>query len=322
MKVSIIIPVYNVSNYVERCLQSVMAQTYTDIECIIVDDCTPDDSIEKCEKLIAEYNGPICFKILHHEKNRGLSAARNTGIDAASSDYIFFLDSDDWLYPNCIDLLYNAINDDNSIEMVIGNYYYESDLVFPPLKLKQASYDCGLLQLYIDNQYYMMVWNKLYKRSFINQHHIRFIEGLIHEDIPWSFCCACEMKKMVVINDITYYYRVRDNSIQSGTDSLVHEKNYGIAQLEVLNYVWKYRQLWTPTLFHYITFELLYYYRDHQSIQKWYYQKLREYSFWTMSEIYRLSKSRKLLLLHIHRFLPSKIGFYYFSKLCNFFYHI
>ena len=83
MKVSIIVPIYNVSEYIERCIKSVMAQTYTDIECILVDDCTPDNSVAICEHMVAEYHGPITFKILHHEHNRGLSAARNTGLKSS-----------------------------------------------------------------------------------------------------------------------------------------------------------------------------------------------------------------------------------------------
>ena len=93
--VSVIIPVYQVSDYVERCLLSVMNQTYQNIECIIVDDCSTDDSVAKCDRLISTYKGPIKFQILHHERNRGLSAARNTGTDAATGEYIFYLDSDD-----------------------------------------------------------------------------------------------------------------------------------------------------------------------------------------------------------------------------------
>ena len=82
MKVSIIIPVYNVSAYIERCVKSVMSQTYSgDIECILVNDATPDDSIAIAEHLIADYNGPFQFLILSHDHNRGQSAARNTGID-------------------------------------------------------------------------------------------------------------------------------------------------------------------------------------------------------------------------------------------------
>ena len=86
IKVSIIIPVYNVSAYIERCIKSVINQTYYDIECIIVDDATPDDSITKCEQMIAAYDVPIRFSILHHQQNRGLSAARNTGTEVATGE--------------------------------------------------------------------------------------------------------------------------------------------------------------------------------------------------------------------------------------------
>ena len=88
MNVSIIIPVYNVSLYIERCIKSVMNQTYQDIECILVNDASPDNSITIAERLIADYDGSIQFRILNHEHNKGQSAARNTGIKAASGDYI------------------------------------------------------------------------------------------------------------------------------------------------------------------------------------------------------------------------------------------
>ena len=89
IKVSIIIPVYNVSAYIERCVRSVMRQTYSHIECILVDDATQDDSIGQCKQMIAVYQGPIQFLILSHQQNRGLSAARNTATDAATGEYVF-----------------------------------------------------------------------------------------------------------------------------------------------------------------------------------------------------------------------------------------
>ena len=118
--VSIIIPVFRISGYIQRCIESVINQTYKDIECIIVDDGTQDDSIEKCEKLIKEYKGPIIFKIIHHEVNRGLSAARNTGTDAATGKYLYYLDSDDYISSNCIEKLVSYAIEDESIEMVQG----------------------------------------------------------------------------------------------------------------------------------------------------------------------------------------------------------
>lgn len=121
IRVSIIIPVYNVSDYIEMCISSVMRQTYPHIECVIVDDASPDDSIEKCQRLIANYLGPISFLILHHDHNRGVSAARNTGTDAAKGDFIFYLDSDDEIAPYCIEKLVEPLMTDCTIEMVQGN---------------------------------------------------------------------------------------------------------------------------------------------------------------------------------------------------------
>ena len=87
MKVSIIVPIYNVEKYVVNCIQSVMNQTYTGcIECILVDDYSPDDSIKLIENELKRYDGNVVFKILHHERNRGLSGARNTGIKASTGD--------------------------------------------------------------------------------------------------------------------------------------------------------------------------------------------------------------------------------------------
>ena len=110
-KVSIIIPVYNVELYIAECLQSVMNQTYQgQLECIVVDDCGTDRSMEIVARMIAGYDGPIEFRVLHHEKNMGLSCARNTGIDAVTGDYVFFLDSDDWISYDCIDYLVSLVN--------------------------------------------------------------------------------------------------------------------------------------------------------------------------------------------------------------------
>ena len=89
--VSIIVPIYNVEPYVEACVRSVMSQTYRgSIECIMVDDCGSDGSVQIVEKIIEGYDGSIQFMMLHHNHNRGLSAARNTGLNAASGDYLFF----------------------------------------------------------------------------------------------------------------------------------------------------------------------------------------------------------------------------------------
>ena len=123
MNVSIIIPVYNVAPYIEDCLRSVIGQTYRGvIECLIVDDRGTDDSIAIAERLIKDYSGPIRFEILHHEHNRGVAAARNTGALKAKGDYIFYLDSDDEITTDCIEKMMAVASQEPDIEMVQGNY--------------------------------------------------------------------------------------------------------------------------------------------------------------------------------------------------------
>ena len=101
-KVSIIIPVYNVEAYIEDCIASVMAQDYEQLEVLIVDDCTPDQSISIVEKMISGYEGPHTYRIIRHAKNGGQSAARNSGISEAAGELIYFLDSDDYICEKAI----------------------------------------------------------------------------------------------------------------------------------------------------------------------------------------------------------------------------
>lgn len=224
MKVSIIIPVYKVSDYVERCLNSVIAQTYTDIECIIVDDCTPDDSIEKCERLIAKYNGPIEFKILHHEHNRGLSAARNTGINAAIGKYVFFLDGDDEITPDAILVMLKEMFNHPSLEMVIGNVlsephddYYNLKTPTSPYYIQNNNDFIRLLFLKPEQIVPVMAWNKLIQLDFIKEYNLYFKEGIIHEDEHWIFFVIKHIKSVSFINDDTYIHYSTPNSIMTST---------------------------------------------------------------------------------------------------------
>lgn len=216
MKISIVIPVYNVEAYIEDCLSSVAAQTYNgEIECIIVDDCTPDSSCIIIERFISKYTGNIEFKLLHHKKNRGLSAARNTGIDAATGEYIFFLDSDDEITPNCIELLTTPLKN-KRYDFVIGDYKtIGSDNEFPPLLLDEGEITTNdeIRTEYFKNNWYMMAWNKLCKLDFIRTHHLYFEEGIINEDELWSFKKACIAETMYISTKSTYKYKIRNNSI-------------------------------------------------------------------------------------------------------------
>lgn len=219
-------PVYNVSDYVERCLESVMHQSYDNIECIIVDDCSPDDSMAKCEKMIADYHGPISFVVLHHSNNRGLSAARNSGTDAATGDYIMYLDSDDALTSDCVEKLVRPILKDESIEMVLGNREYFSDgyPLSPYYKniIKQPEQEFisneAVRQNYFSkNNFYVNAWNKLTKKSFLTQNQLYFVEGLLWEDIPWTFFVMKHLCHLYIVPDVTYLRYIRPQSIVTST---------------------------------------------------------------------------------------------------------
>ena len=187
MKVSIIIPVYKVSAYIDRCIKSVMNQTYNDIECIIVDDATPDDSILKCEQMISEYDGPIRFFILHHQQNRGLSAARNTGTEVAKGEYLYYLDSDDEITLDCIEKLMKPIKEDCTIDLVQGNHMDEKDGQEICYHKRESSIyisinDDVYKEYYIYHHFISTAWNKLIKRSYVKKYKLYFKEGLLNED--------------------------------------------------------------------------------------------------------------------------------------------
>lgn len=233
--ITIVMPVYNVAAYIERCLRSVMRQTRPADECIIVDDASPDESIAKCERLIAEYKGPTRFKVLHHKEKKGLSAARNTGTNAATCDYIYYLDSDDEITHDCLEKLSEPLTRDNSIEMVMGNNFTERSelqlhwwqrlLIFPNSKWPKDS----PAQLHTNEDvrrwFYKgetrrpsYVWNKLLKLDFIKKNRLYNKEGLLYEDKLWNYYLMRVLCHAAFVGDITYIYHIRPESIVTATD--------------------------------------------------------------------------------------------------------
>lgn len=216
-KISIIIPVYNVEKYIGECLRSVMRQTYQGaIECILVDDCGTDKSIAVAEQLIADYHGPIEFRILHHEHNRGLSAARNTGTDVATGDYIYYLDSDDYISDDCLEVLAEPLKL-KEYDMVLGNlniFGKPRPITFLPQEEGAIIGNENIFsRFYAPRMIYVMAWNKLVKASLFKQYDLSFLEGQLHEDELWTYKCCCAIQSLYVSKHITYYYRIRENSI-------------------------------------------------------------------------------------------------------------
>ena len=217
MKVTIVIPVYNVASYITDCLESVRNQSYQDLEVILVDDCGTDDSMS----IIQEYLECHTFaevKILHHTHNRGLSAARNTGLKAATGEYVFFLDSDDEITDNCITVMVKP-TEKFHYDFVIADYEaIGSDKEYPPLTLSEGAIgnNENILYSYAQGKWYMMAWNKLCHREFLLANSLFFEEGLLHEDVIWSFKLACKAQSVYAVQTSTYRYRIRTASIMTG----------------------------------------------------------------------------------------------------------
>mgnify|MGYP000763179994 FL=1 len=226
MKISIIIPIYNVAPYVERCLYSALNQSYEDIELVLVDDCGTDNSMNIVSEVVEKYVGNKKISLFKHEHNLGLSAARNTGIKNATGDYLLFLDSDDEIPLNAVELLLEATNENP--DFVIGNIKVLGSDKFSFYFSIPSGVIQGnelILDSFIKDKWYSMAVNKLIKKEFLLNHHLFFKEGILHEDELWSFVLATKANKMSVVKDYTYHYYIRNDSITGKISIRNYESN-------------------------------------------------------------------------------------------------
>ena len=216
-KISIIVPIYNVENYLSYALDSILNQTYKNLEVLLIDDGSTDSS----SKIAEEYVKRDSRFILIHQKNQGLSGARNTGLNNATGKYIMFLDSDDFFDSNSCQSLYDCIEQTNA-DYVIGNYTNTNEdgtkwqnPVFNKEKFK--SFKLSITDY--TNSFYIMnsgVWNKIFRKAFIDKLGVRFVEKLPAEDAIFSTYCFIHSKNVYYTPDNVYNYRLRDsNSIST-----------------------------------------------------------------------------------------------------------
>ena len=224
MDVSIIIPTYNVASYIIECLESVASQTYRgSLECIVVDDCGTDDSIALADNFIQHYLGKIDFRILHREKNGGLSAARNTGLNEAKGEFVYFLDSDDYITPDCIESLVEVAKHFPKVEIVQGGIVntkgtiiYDSTRFKTPQLLEDRK---DIYSKLVFGELPVSSWNKLIRRDFLKENSIDFYEGVIHEDVDFLYKIAAKVTSFALCPVNTYIYRTqREGSILSTTN--------------------------------------------------------------------------------------------------------
>lgn len=211
--VSVIVPVYKVEKYLPRCLDSLCRQTLYNIEILLIDDASPDQCGKICEQYATQ---DARFKVSHHTKNKGLSAARNTGIQLASADYLMFVDSDDWVHKDFCRTAYEcAVN--NQSDIVLFGYKHVVDKSIQPEQhdsIVTAAEGYRTFEDAIDltlTEFGTVAWNKLYRRSLFED--ICYPEGQLFEDTATSFKLFLKANHVYCLSKVLYYYFRRPESI-------------------------------------------------------------------------------------------------------------
>ena len=212
-KISVIVPIYNVEKYLKTCIESIINQTYSNIEIILVDDGSPDN----CGKICDDYKEKDKRIKVIHKKNGGLSDARNAGIDIATGEYVVFIDSDDYVAENYIEVLYKMCIDQNVLlaECDYKNVEKDNEIainqddkidIYSGIEMCERIYSDEVIRT-------VVVWNKMYKREIFN--NLRFPKGKINEDEFTTYKIFYNLNQIAITNQKLYYYRYSPNSIMN-----------------------------------------------------------------------------------------------------------
>ena len=226
--ISIILPVYNLEKYILACLKSISLQTFKDFEVILVDDGSTDGSGKICDEYIKE---DPRFKVFH-KQNRGVSSARNFGLDKVQGDYVYFCDSDDLLFEDCLETLIKNMND--YIDCSIGGYIITDSTgkaITDNINYKESyiSIEDTLVDFYnpLYKTFNGYIWNRLFKRSIIQDHNIRFKENIyIKEDGLFlvEYLCKCKNKTFYTTKPV-YKYLQHPSSVMHTCLDTVNKKS-------------------------------------------------------------------------------------------------
>lgn len=211
---TIAIPVYNVSQYVEKCIRSCYNQDVpvSDYEIVIVNDGSKDNSLQICEKLQKEFPS---LKIIT-QKNKGLSGARNTGLVHAQGEYIWFVDSDDWIEENCLGEIFSLLRLYKSDifwlghDVIVNNSSYRK---FIPTKITNPISGEEMFTNHLNNLFY--IWKFIYRTDFLIENELKFFEGILYEDLEFTPRALLKAKTCFTIPDACYNYLIRQGSIAS-----------------------------------------------------------------------------------------------------------
>lgn len=271
--ISIIVPIYNVAPYIERCARSLLEQSFQSVEYIFVNDCTPDNSIEILEGVIKEYpNRTSQIRIIHNTENIGLAATRFVGLDMANGNYILHCDSDDWVETNMLQCMYDAaVKEDADIvcceaikELANGKSYYRYTYD------EETIYN-GLLDLQV-SEIHVAIWNKLIKKELFTKYGIRNLEGVnMGEDSALTIRLRYYSKKTVIIHRPLYHYnRTNCDSMVANIKEKSIEERIELAKRIEAFFISLNKEKEFRTLINFYKFDAKQFYiRKYHNIKKW-----------------------------------------------------
>ena len=225
---SVIIPIFDVEPYLRKCLDSVCSQNIKNIEIICVDDASPD-ACSEIVRTYAERDSRIHYVL--HDVNRGLAAARNTGLDLAKGEYVLFVDADDYLRENALQVLFNTVERERAqviyfnLESFHDNDQSYTSPLFPDFATKDPVTGKQVFETTLNDHYFRgSVCAQCWRRDVLQSKGLRFIEGIYHEDTLFSLYSQLAVERAVVIPDILYQYRIRRKSIMTDPDKVIARK--------------------------------------------------------------------------------------------------
>lgn len=234
MLISIIIPIYNVEKYLHKCLESIVNQSYKNIELVLVNDGSTDNSGLICDDFAKNDNR---IKVIH-QKNARMAAARNAGFRITTGELIWFIDSDDWIEPGAIDAIFRAMNN-NQLDMIgfSYRYYYHDNQTFSAPQKCQTIETCSAID-YIKTETFLspLIWSFVYRRTFLTANNLIFNESILHEDEAFNLECFSKLIKIKKIDKSLYNYRQRENSFMSSKPTHLRLESFAVLIKMCQNY--------------------------------------------------------------------------------------
>ena len=237
MKISVILPVYNVERYVVACLESIVSQSWKgEIECILIDDCSTDASLRKINDFVSSYTGAVEFRIKALPVNSGVSAARNLALDMVTGDYVYMMDSDDAMSENCLQLMVDSVQRNPGVDFVQGTMvsipyrsYYDRK-AFKDIDVIKGN--DRIRDLFYELQ--INVTDKLFSVDFVRRNKLRFLGLHVHEDDLWSYYSYRAAQLIAIVHEPTYIHYIHEGSLMTTLSPEDDRENWYKA-LEILD---------------------------------------------------------------------------------------